>query len=150
MSCEAIIKISRRRGPFRHADCNSWVEDLIEQWQALGNQLSNLVLVYDIAPCHSQIENVSSEVTCLRLGPYSPMFNPVETLWSSLKSSVKSELRVPQVQGLQMGEQRLVYLENIVQESINGLSDQLRSRAHQHTTAFHSKAMNFEDMSVGQ
>ena len=78
------------------------------------------------------------------------MFNPVETLWSSLKSSVKSELRVPQVQGPQMGEQRLVYLENIVQESINGLSDQLRSRAHQRTTAFHSEAINLEDMSVGQ
>ena len=78
------------------------------------------------------------------------MFNPVETLWSSLKSSVKSELRVPQVQGPQMGEQRLVYLENIVQVSINGLSNQLCSRENQHTTAFHSKAMNLEEMSVGQ
>ena len=37
MSCEAIIKISRKQGPFCHADCNSRGEDLFEQWQALGN-----------------------------------------------------------------------------------------------------------------
>ena len=79
-----------------------------------------------------------------------PCFTPLKHCGAVLSQASKANYAYPQVQGPQMGEQRLVYLENIVQESVNGLSDQLCSRAHQHTTAFHSKAMNLEDMSVGQ
>ena len=54
-------------------------------------------MVVDNAPCHSNIEEVFSEeefLGCevLRLGPYSPMFNPIEQLWSLIKAYVKQEL----------------------------------------------------------
>ena len=43
-------------------------------------------MVVDNAPCHSNIEEVFSEevfLGCevLRLGPYNPMFNPIEQVW---------------------------------------------------------------------
>ena len=54
-------------------------------------------MVVDNAPCHSNIEEVFSEeefLGCevLRLGPYSPMFNPIEQVWSLIKVYVKQEL----------------------------------------------------------
>ena len=54
-------------------------------------------MVVDNAPCHSNIEEVFSEeefLRCevLRLGPYSPMFNPIEQVWSLIKAYVKQEL----------------------------------------------------------
>ena len=52
------------------------------------------MMVVDNAPCHSNIEEVFSEeefLGCevLRLGPYSPMFNPIEQVWSLIKAYVK-------------------------------------------------------------
>ena len=54
-------------------------------------------MVVDNALCHSNIEEVFSEeefLGCevLRLGPYSPMFNPIEQVWSLIKAYVKQEL----------------------------------------------------------
>ena len=54
-------------------------------------------MVVDNAPCHSNIEEVFSEeefLGCevLRLAPYSPMFNPIEQVWSLIKAYVKQEL----------------------------------------------------------
>ena len=54
-------------------------------------------MVVDNAPCHSNIEEVFSEeefLGCevLRLGPYSPMFNPIEQKWSLIQAYVKQEL----------------------------------------------------------
>ena len=56
-----------------------------------------VVMVVDNAPYHSNIEEVFSEeefLGCevLRLGPYSPMFNPIEQVWSLIKAYVKQEL----------------------------------------------------------
>ena len=54
-------------------------------------------MVVDNAPCHSNIEEAFSEeefLGCefLRLGPFSPMFNPIEQVWSLIKANVKQEL----------------------------------------------------------
>ena len=54
-------------------------------------------MVVDNVPCHSNIEEVFSEeefIGCeeLRLGPYSPMFNPNGQVWSLIKAYVKQEL----------------------------------------------------------
>nr|CAI5837023.1 unnamed protein product [Callosobruchus analis] len=54
------------------------------------------------------------EATLLRLGPYSPMLNPTENIWSKIKTYVKTHLRVPQVRGIGIVEQRLLYLEEII------------------------------------
>ena len=75
-------------------------------------------MVVDNAPCHSNIEEVFSEeefLGCevLRLGPYSPMFNPIEQVWFLIKAYVKelaakivSILAMKRRDGLSITEQR--------------------------------------------
>ena len=48
-----------------------------------------------------------------RLGPYSPMLNNVQTIWSKMKAVVKQQMRVLEVQPLGVGEQRLAYVEGL-------------------------------------
>ena len=58
------------------------------------------VVVCNNAPCHSKFKECVIEhpglIIC-RLGPYSPMLNPVETVWSKMKAVVKQRMRVPEV-----------------------------------------------------
>ena len=54
-------------------------------------------MVVDNVPCHSNIEeafSVEEFLGCevLWLGLYSPMFNPIEQVWSLIKTYVKQEL----------------------------------------------------------
>ena len=56
-------------------------------------------MVIDNAPCHAAIEQVFLEKEflnnhLLRLAPYCPMLNPIEYVWSNLKSGVKSDLTI--------------------------------------------------------
>ena len=65
-----------------------------------------VVLVLDNAPCQSAIEDVLNEEDLkmhfiLRLAPYSPMINPIESVWSFVKATVKRNLadRMPTILG---------------------------------------------------
>lgn len=71
----------------------------MRRWEEMGNQLDDLVVVCDNAPCHSSLEVAvaGTGATLLRLAPYSPMLNAIETIWSKIKQNVKTHLRVPQV-----------------------------------------------------
>ena len=56
-----------------------------------------VVTVIDNAPCHLGLEDVFKEPEfsdnhLLRLGPYIPMFNPMENVWSSVKAKIKRDL----------------------------------------------------------
>ena len=96
-----------------------------------------VVLVFDNAPCHSNVEEhvlVGELITCkiLRLSPYSPMLNHIENVWSVLKSRVKRELgsRMPQIlasnsSSLSMKEHRLRMLEMIIYEAIPVITPEL-------------------------
>ena len=151
ISCEGIVMMTKKRGAFKSETCKDWIVDLLSAWERTGKQRSNLVLVCDNAPCHSRIDDVlSGGATLLRLAPYSPALNPIETVWSTLKTHVRRELRVPQVQGFGVGEQRLAYLEEVVQSSLNQLNDQICVRAVQHSTTFHADVMALNDLRVGQ
>ncbi len=62
----------------------------------MAKHISKVVLEIDNAPCHSGIEEILSKPefsgnVILRLGPYSPMLNPIESIWSVLKSEVKKD-----------------------------------------------------------
>ena len=80
ISCEGIVMMTKRRGAFRSDACKEWVVDLMRSWERRGKQLENLVLVCDNAPCHSHIQDVLTGTTLLRLAPYSPALNPIETV----------------------------------------------------------------------
>ncbi len=52
---------------------------------------SFVVIVIDNIPCHSVMEEILNEEEfigsrVLRLSHYSPMFNPIENIWSILRS----------------------------------------------------------------
>ncbi|RHY24346.1 hypothetical protein DYB32_008887 [Aphanomyces invadans] len=55
----------------------------------------NVVIVFDNAPAHSQTEErvvMHDDLVFLRLGPYSPMFNPIENCFIVFKAKIKNFL----------------------------------------------------------
>ncbi|RHY27731.1 hypothetical protein DYB32_006568 [Aphanomyces invadans] len=55
----------------------------------------NVVIVFDNAPAHSQTEErvvMHDDLVLLRLGPYSPMLNPIESCFSVFKAKIKNYL----------------------------------------------------------
>ena len=82
-----------------------------------------MVLVCDNAPCHTSLqslEEIFPGFKLLRLGPYSPtcMLNPIEGIWSKMKSVVKLQMRVPDVSAPGVCEQRLAYVETIIDRAL--------------------------------
>lgn len=71
-----------------------------------------VVVVCDNAPCHFKFEECMIDepgLTICRLGPYSPMLNPVETVCSKMKAEVKQRMHVPEVRPPGVGEQCVQY-----------------------------------------
>ncbi|XP_036357329.1 uncharacterized protein LOC115209547 isoform X1 [Octopus sinensis] len=93
--CQAgSIDFQRTRGSYRSDSCNVWVRDLLQNVIGNGTSCEQIVMVTDNAPCYSDLENVLSEfqgATLLRLAPYSPMLNPVEGVWSVIKTQLKQK-----------------------------------------------------------
>ena len=77
----------------------------------MGNQLVDLVIIADNAPCHRSLENMltNTPAKLLRWAPYSPMLNPIESIWSKVKTYVKGHLGIPEVTPPGVVEQRLVH-----------------------------------------
>ena len=82
------------------------------------------VLVCENSPVHSRFDLAAQEhgFNLLRLGPYSPMLNPIENVWSVVKAHIKRFNRVPVVEGSGVINQRLEYLERICLEVIQEIS----------------------------
>lgn len=152
MSAAGIVAMDRRRGSFNAGAANEWILQLMQQWENGGNQLVDLVIVCDNAPCHARLATAlnGTAVTLLKLAPYSPMLNPIETIWSKIKTFVKNTMRIPDVAAPGVMEQRLVYLENIVDEAKNTIAGGDCARAVQHSSTFHGPALALEDMPVGR
>ena len=98
-------------------------------------------MVVDNAPCHSNIEEVFSEeefLGCevLWLGLYSPMFNPIEQVWSFIKVYVKQELAAKIVRilamerrdGLSITEQRARALTSMIEEGLGRVTPEVCNR----------------------
>ena len=54
-----------------------------------GTVITNLVIVSDNAPCHSNIEDLLLErgyVGARMFGSYSPQLNPIESVWSTVRA----------------------------------------------------------------
>ncbi|RHY19362.1 hypothetical protein DYB32_010235 [Aphanomyces invadans] len=78
----------------------AFVEDVYQavssspSWQE-NIQGKKIVIVWDNAPAHSQTETRAiphDDMVLLRLGPYSPMLNPIESCFSVLKAAIKRYL----------------------------------------------------------
>jgi hypothetical protein len=62
------------------------------------------------------------------------MLNPIECIWSKVKCYTKTHLRVPQVVAPGVIEQRLVYLEEIIDAAKDTITGGDCARAHHHTS----------------
>lgn len=152
ISAAGVVMMERRRGSFTAELANAWVTSLLQRWQNLGNQLDDLVIVCDNAPCHSRLETVFEDTPAvlLRLAAYSPMLNPIETIWSKIKCHVKTYITVPQVAAPGVVEQRLLYLESLIDQARDTITGGDCARAAQHTTVHHAAALAMQDMLVGR
>ena len=83
-------------------DAIQWIKTCLAK--AMLKHGGPVVLILDNAPCHAGVESevLQHEISSceiLRLSPYSPMFNPIESVWVLLKSTVKRQLalRMPAI-----------------------------------------------------
>ncbi|KAG3109715.1 hypothetical protein PI124_g5825 [Phytophthora idaei] len=120
--------------------------------------LDEVVVVLDNAPCHTSAKDVFEEeefqdAEILKLGPYSPMLNPIENVFSAYKSAVKrflarqrpAILRVPE--DTTISEHRARYLELAVGPLFaEVVTPDLCNRAFCHSLYHHQRV---EDMEVG-
>ena len=145
-----------KRGSFKKVNAIEWIKDCLRL--SMSKHGGPVVLVLDNAPCHSNVEEhvlVGELEACkiLRLGPYSPMLNPIENVWSVLKSSVKSKLSsqmaqilAPNSNNLTIKEHRLRMLEIIVQEAIPSITPDLCVSCIASIQRRFSSALSLEDM----
>ena len=152
ISVANVVAMDIRRGSFTVAAANAWIITLLQRLVDQAQRLADIVLVVDNAPCHRRLDEVfaNSDAVLLRLGPYSPMLNPCETIWSKLKMIVKQRIAVPIVNAPGLAQQRLEYLEGVVNDSKGEIVAGDCARAAHHTTTFHAPALALDDMNVGQ
>ncbi|KAG4044437.1 hypothetical protein PC123_g20123 [Phytophthora cactorum] len=99
ISENGLVHYETKFGSNRHANTNDFIRALLRRIRdSSEHTLADMVLVIDNAPCHCRAESVFEEgkfldATLLRLGPYSPMLNPIENVFSMFKASVKAFLR---------------------------------------------------------
>ncbi|RHY15468.1 hypothetical protein DYB32_010761 [Aphanomyces invadans] len=118
-----------------------------------------IVIVLDNAPAHSQTEErvvQHDDMTLLRLGPYSPMLNLIESCISVLKSRIKGYLAHHTADMFERGEyrtfleRRKVLLEDAAHESMPCISKSLVIREVLFCQENVKKAHRLENMVYGQ
>ncbi|KAH9119453.1 hypothetical protein LEN26_007956 [Aphanomyces euteiches] len=126
--------MKHRRGSYTNERANEWLRDMMREAKTYFNGLDDVLVIFDNAPCHSRIEHVFEEqefqhASLFRLSKYSPMLNPIENLWSKVKSRVKILLRQglaaflgppPVDQQITRTEYRLQYLEHCAEQALGG------------------------------
>ncbi|KAG3173353.1 hypothetical protein PC128_g18299 [Phytophthora cactorum] len=93
ISRDGVEYLDGRFGSFMWEAANDFIRAMLRN-QATREPLNNVAVVLDNPPCHNRVEEVFneaefSEVQCLRLGPYSPMLNGIENVFSVYKAAVK-------------------------------------------------------------
>ena len=123
-----LLLFSTRRGAFKADDCVNWFQELIELCNE--RRIEEPTIIFDNAPAHCRVETLGVQyphVQFLRLASYSYLLNPIELVWSILKTEIKSKLRermphllnvVPN-NGISMAGQRMAKIEGIANESVN-------------------------------
>jgi transposase len=152
----------RRRGAFRTPQFEEWIRRCFAFLMERGHPPQNIVVVLDNAPVHSHVERVLTEpqyagATPLRLAPYSSVLNPIEHIWSSVKSHIRGFMR-EHFQELLAGdpngiltctEFRLRYLEIAADQAMAQLTPAMCKNAYRHVHQRYPAALDLQDMPVG-
>lgn len=152
-----------RFGSNRTPDMNEFFVRLLRCVRDTHNHpLDRAVFVFDNAPCHTSVETVFDMpefcmAKMLRLGPYSPMLNPIESVFSSFKSKVKSYLaregkNVRQTPtGTTLVAHRSAYLERASNMFIGeAATAELCKAFDAHTLRFYRDVFMLNDLPVGK
>ena len=122
--------------------------------------VASVVLVFDKAPFHSNVESdlltdILRDCKLLRLSPYSPVLNPIEHVWSVIKSEVKKNLakEMESILNANRGqmsirEHRLRALEVVVQQSVELITPVLCNSCIANIQGRVSGALALEDIQL--
>ncbi|RHZ17934.1 hypothetical protein DYB37_005117 [Aphanomyces astaci] len=151
------------RGSIKMAQNAAFVEEIYQAvtssatWDA-NFQGKKVVIVLDSAPAHSQTEQrvqPHEDLVLLRLGPYSPMLNPIESCFSVLKAHIKrflasrTNLLFESREFNSFLESRMRLLEEAARESLPCITQSLVIGEAMFCQRNVEKALRFEDMSYG-
>ncbi|KAG2947475.1 hypothetical protein PC119_g6473 [Phytophthora cactorum] len=120
-------------------------------------------VVFDNAPAHCQTESLVTkrdDLVLLRLGPYSPMCNPIENCFSSLKAHIKAylalmrdEMNNPVLtmngEPISKTEARMQLLERAAHVCMTKITQRMVQKMELHAFKFVSAAVRMEDMVYG-
>ena len=151
-----LIHYELKRGSFKKENALVWMRTCLRI--AMEKHGGPIVLVIDNAPCHSNIEaellkEDLADCKVLRLGRYSPMFNPIENIWSVMKSQVKcnlaSELNAilsSTNREVTIKEQRIRVLERLMLSAVDLVTPALCNSSIASTQSKVIGAINLEDV----
>ncbi|CAH8574460.1 unnamed protein product [Dicrocoelium dendriticum] len=157
MTADGLLGYSVLRGSYNKERCSRWLRQMLD---ANGAAVTNkCLLICDNAPCHTDLERVFQEAPyssgkLLRLAPYSPALNPIEGIWSVIKSHVKkamkqrySEMLRGDPSGvLSKTEWRIQFLEHIVSEARACVSQHHCKQMVEHVRAKYARAIHLMDL----
>jgi transposase len=161
ISREGVEYHEGRFGSFDNGAANDYVLAMLRD-QATRGPLSNVVVVVDNAPCHSRIEEVFDEAAfagaeCLRLGPYSPMLNGIENVFSAYKAAVKRYMTANRASILNVPEHTTIvdHRSSFLLHAASSIfpevvTEAMGRRCIHHTFAFIADAILLKDMQVGK
>ncbi|OAF69664.1 hypothetical protein A3Q56_02603 [Intoshia linei] len=146
-----------KRGSFRKESAQEWMKNCLRKEKQKYNR--PVVVVIDNALVHSDIKSILlipefSEHSFLRIGSYSPMLNPIETVWSSVNAKIKRSLVVCLVEVLHrqknvsMTESRARTLEQLMIESINSISISTCANCIASISRYIAPALKLEDITL--
>ena len=163
-----VVKWSQLRGAFRSQSAKDWLADMLQHLPqgnnsaymciiaalyshlySLGVDVNQVIWVCDNAPCHSKVQELELDfpgLTVRRLGPHSPMLNPIENVWSKMKRHIKRHMRVPAVVCPGVGEQRLQYVQTKIDEAMATIAQQDCVRRCQHMQSFFAAVLRNKNM----
>ncbi|XP_017486970.1 PREDICTED: uncharacterized protein LOC108375357 isoform X4 [Rhagoletis zephyria] len=155
IATSGLIMMDRRRRSFKPEHVCSWMHIVLHRWVVMGNNLADLVVVCDnAAPCYNHLINgintfnATAKATLLRLSPYSPMLNPMEIIWSKIKTYVNANVDGLDRSGPGVSKKWLFYFERRIDKARATIVDGDCSNAIEHTTSFHPDALSLDDMPV--
>lgn len=163
ISSIGLMYWEKRRGSLKKPDFQAWLRRCLQATVAAGYPAHDIVVVVDNAPAHSQAEAVFQEAefvggALVRLAPYSPMLNPIESVWNFVKLNIKAQLQAGFTElmagdpdgVLTQTEFRLRFLERCVNLAMPLVTPDKCLRACNHVQQHYASALQLEDMPMGE
>ena len=139
MTHSGMLKITNKANYFTDQNVVTWVKDLLDTYKSQGMPHRGIAIVCDIKkPIRMNLQALINrrypQIQLIRLGPYASALNPMEILWSKVKSNIKCNVRQCMISGSVSKEQSSLYIQNFIHHTIISLTESDGERASQHVT----------------